>query len=135
MLPSLTKARSGQPITWKMYNDLVERIELLGHVHASGGLTVSTGAMGIQLHGGATGGGGTEIRVAYVKTAPGATTTVACYLDTDATGEEITVNCEICGGTALNSAVPRLADGERIFVVYKNGAWWALALFNASTSC
>jgi hypothetical protein len=69
-------------------------------------------------------GGG--IRKAYVKDTPAAVETVDCYLDTDATGTEVTVNCSVIGGTALNSALSRLADGELIFVAYVGGEWWCL---------
>ena len=79
-----------------------------------------------------------QVHIAYVKTAPGAATTVTCYLDTDGTGEEITVNCCICGGSALNSAIGRLEDGKPLFVVYITAleAWWCIGSpFQATTDC
>ena len=76
-----------------------------------------------------------EVHKAYVKTTPGVVETVACYLDTDNTGEEITVTCSIIGGSALNSAVPRLADGELIFVSSIGGTWYCLTTFQASEDC
>ncbi len=41
-------------------------------------------------------------RIAYCKDDAGAGTTIDCYLDTDATGTQITVNCSIHNGTNLN---------------------------------
>lgn len=79
--------------------------------------------------------GGLKIHKAFVKTTPAAVETVACFLDTDATGTEVTVNCSVIGGSALNSAVPRLADGELIFVASVGGAWWCLTTFQASQVC
>ena len=79
--------------------------------------------------------GGSATRKAFVKTTPGAVETVACYLDTDATGEEVTVTCSVIGGAALNSAVPRLADGEAIFVTDIAGTWHCVTTFQASQDC
>ena len=80
-------------------------------------------------------GGGTDIRRAFVKTTPGATSSVACYLNFDGSDEEITVNCAICNGTALNSAIPRLADGDDLFVAKIAGSWWCLTVFQTSEDC
>jgi hypothetical protein len=75
-------------------------------------------------------------RVAYVKTAPGATTTVTCYLDTDGTGREITVSCFIAqGGGALNAAIPLLADGDGIMVSKVGGTWRCLTTFQPTETC
>jgi len=72
---------------------------------------------------------GGAVRVAYVKTTPGAVSTVAVYLDVDATGEEATVTCSITDGSALNAATPRLTDGDQIFVGKINDTWYCLSLF------
>ena len=61
---------------------------------------------------------------AYCKNDAGAATTIVCYLDTDETGQEITVNCSIAGGGNLNTAIPRLTDGLLIFVKNFGGAWY-----------
>ncbi len=71
---------------------------------------------------------------AYCKVAAGAAATIVCYLDTDGTGIQITVNCSIAGGGNLNAAVPRLADGDMI-IVSKMGDDWYGPLFNASQDC
>jgi hypothetical protein len=81
------------------------------------------------------GGGATGIRSAFCKVAASAGSTIVCYIDTDATGTEITVTCEICGGTALNAAFPRLEDGDRIFVIQDGTTWRALQIFQATETC
>ncbi len=76
-----------------------------------------------------TAGGMAGVRKAYVKTTPAAVATVACYLDTDATGTEVTVTCEIIGGTKLNEAIPQITDGKWFYVVHDNGTWRSLFPF------
>jgi hypothetical protein len=80
-------------------------------------------------------GGATGIHSAFCKTDAGAGATIVCFLDTDTTGTEITVSCVICGGTALNSAFPRLVDGTRIFVFQDGNTWRALQIFQATEDC
>lgn len=76
------------------------------------------------------------IRKAYVKTTPAAVTTVDCYLDVDSTGKEITVHCSITiNGSSLNAAVPRLNNGDIIFVTNISGIWWCVTVFNRSIDC
>lgn len=82
----------------------------------------------------ATGGSG-GIRKAYCKAAAGAATTITCYLDTDATGEEVTVNCSVVGSANLNAAVPRLEDGSLIFVWNDAGTWRCTQTFIKSQDC
>ena len=74
-------------------------------------------------------------RIAYCKTDAGAGTTIVCYLDTDGTGTEITVNCSIMNGTDLNAAVPRLEDGGVLLVTKVGDTWWAIHPFNGSEDC
>ena len=79
---------------------------------------------------------GGVIRKAYAKAAAGSGNTIVCYLDTDATGEEITVNCEIVGGSNLNAALPRLEDGTLLAVWDDAGTWRnAGNPFQASGDC
>ncbi len=75
---------------------------------------------------------GGAVRVAYVKTDAGAGLTVDVYLDTDATGEEVTVTCSIVDGAALNAATPRLLDGDQLFVIQIGGIWYCASLFYAT---
>lgn len=60
------------------------------------------------------GGGGSVGRRAFCMTAAGGGDTIACYLDTDETGVEITVTCNIVNGSDLSAAVPRLTAGLEI---------------------
>ena len=75
------------------------------------------------------------VRLAYCKTDAGAATTIVCYLDTDATGAEITVECDIAGGGNLNAATPRLTDGLAMPVVDIDGTWYSLFPFQATEDC
>jgi hypothetical protein len=76
-----------------------------------------------------------SIKKAYVKTTPGATTTLACYLDVDATGEEIDVACVIDGGGNLNACVPSVVDGDYIWVKRVGAAWVNVTPFMAAEAC
>jgi len=82
-----------------------------------------------------TAGGGGSIHKAYCKNAAGAATTIVCFKDTDTTGDEITVNCTIVGGTYLNDCAPRLVDGTPIDVVYRNGQWDCIWPFIGGQDC
>jgi hypothetical protein len=73
--------------------------------------------------------------IAYVKTTPGAVTEVDCYLDVDATGDEITVKCSIAGSVKLNAATPRIADGLPIFVQKFGDDWWCTTIFQKTEDC
>ncbi len=75
-------------------------------------------------------------RVAYCKNAAGAAVTITCYLDTDGTGTEITVSCSISqGGTKLNEAIPRLADGDWLMVTKVGATWRCSTIFSPSIIC
>lgn len=75
-------------------------------------------------------------RIAYVKTDAGAGSTIVCFLDTDATGTEITCTCSIVNGTALNSAISRLEDGDMVFVNKIGGTWYITGMpFQTSEDC
>ena len=78
---------------------------------------------------------GTLVKKAYCKDAAGAGTTIDAYLDTDGTGTEVTVNCSVVGGSALNAAIPRLADGTLILVTKISGSWYCNTVFQASEDC
>jgi len=77
-----------------------------------------------------------QIRKAFVNGAVPAQTYVSCFLDTDTTGTAIVVDCTIAGGGTLDGAIPRLADGMLIYVIYDesaaNGDWRCVHLFQAS---
>ncbi len=63
---------------------------------------------------------GTQIHRAYCKTDATANSIITCYLDTDGTGEEITVYCKIAGGSNLDGCDPHLVDGLEIPVWQDN---------------
>ena len=98
-----------------------------------------SGRLTIQRHyrhrRGGIGGGGSAFRIAYAKTDAGTGTTLTCYLDEDLTGEEITVNFMICGGSNLNASIPRLSLGDPLFVINKNGTWYGIPPWQASQDC
>ena len=84
---------------------------------------------------------GRRTRIAYCKDDAGAAQTIDCYLDTDATGTEITVHCNVAqGGANLNAVLTRLKDGDPIFVEKiwdgTNNYWWCVGLpFMPSEDC
>ena len=122
------------PLKKDTINALIERVNLLSKIHSSGSVTARLGAEGLSIRGQAI-SAATQIRKAYAKVAAGAGTTIVCYLDTDITGEEITVTCEIVGGTALNSAIPRLAISDMITVWKDSNTWRSIMTFQASQDC
>ena len=73
---------------------------------------------------------GAQVRRAFCKAAAGDAATIDCYLDKDETGTEITVNCDIIGGSKLSEAIPCLADGTPL-PVYKlaDGNWYTDTVF------
>lgn len=78
---------------------------------------------------------GGAIKRAYCKTNAGSGSTIVCYLGIDATGTEITVNCDLFEATDLSACLPLLTDGKAI-PVYKVGdnwycAWW----FSGTEDC
>lgn len=76
-----------------------------------------------------------QTAIAYVKTTPGAVTSLECWFsETDGTGETISVPCTIAGGGNLNDAIPRLEDGKKIRVS-KSGATWTCDIFQGSEDC
>ncbi len=80
-------------------------------------------------------GNGSAVRSAFCQEDATANTQITCFLDTDATGEEVEVYCSICGGSALNEAIPRLTDGERIAVYRDGDYWWCCTTFQATEDC
>lgn len=74
-------------------------------------------------------------RIAYCKTDAGAGSTIVCYLDTDGTGTEITVNCNISGGSNLNTSLRRLEDGNRMIVAKIGANWYCKEGFQGSEDC
>ena len=76
-----------------------------------------------------------EIRKAYCTEAAPADATIAAELDAVDSADAITVYCPISGGTALNAAIPRLADEDLIFVWNDGGTWRTTFVFQATEDC
>ncbi len=114
------------------FNKVVERLNLLSNVHGGNGIGIKTNPAGINIYNTSKFIG---VRRAFVKTTPAAVATVVCFLDVDAADAEITVNCDIVGGTALNSALPRITDGDAITVYQINGTWYCTTIFQESEDC
>jgi hypothetical protein len=96
--------------------------------HVSGrAQTISLNLKALLRRLGKRGGGGNGIRRAYVKTVPSSGNTLAAYLDTDETGKEITVQCDIYSysgtGTFASDVRPTMIDGRMLKVYKKDGAW------------
>jgi len=75
------------------------------------------------------------VRKAYCKTDAGAGTTLACYLDSDDSNDEVTVNFNTTNGTALNACLPPLSDGDMILVINIDGDWWCTGNFFKMDFC
>ena len=50
-------------------------------------------------------------------------------------GGDLDVYCKISGGGDLNTALPRLADDDYIFVANLQGKWWCTTIFQTSEEC
>lgn len=140
MIQPFTK---GNPETVRMMNELVRALNnelrmtgdgFINVQHSLSGTTISLSMNELKARM-MNFGGSTAIHKAYAKAAAGAGNTIVCYLDTDTTGDEITVNCEIVGGSALNAAFPRLADGSMIAVWADGDTWRSVMTFQATGPC
>ena len=65
--------------------------------------------------------------------AAGSGSTIACSLPNFV--DDITVTCDIVGGSALNAAIPRLAIGSVIMVWNNAGTWRSIMTFQATEDC
>lgn len=80
---------------------------------------------------------GSNLRRAFVKTTPGATTTLECFLDIDATGTEVNVECTVYGGGNLDEAHPTFIDGDPLWVAFNVIAneWQNVTRIDGSEEC
>ena len=81
-----------------------------------------------------SGSGGGD-RWAFCKVAAGTGSTLACYLGTDETGEEITVNFELLNCSNLSDGHLTLVDGSRIRVAKDGDDWWCVTPIEGSEDC
>lgn len=79
--------------------------------------------------------GASGLRLAYCKTAAGTGSTIVCYLDTDTTGQEITVNCILFESSNLNTCKPTLTDGQAIPVFQVGANWYCAWWFMLGEAC
>lgn len=120
----------------KIINELIDKVNALSNIRTSGGITARILPGCVSLSGGGAGNSSTSgLRNAFAVSDAGSGATISCYLDTDNSGNTVTVNCEIVGGTALNSAIPRLEDGDRLTVWLDGDTWRCTTIFQATTDC
>lgn len=75
-------------------------------------------------------------RVAYCKVNAGSGATIACFLDTDTTGTEITVYCRLFeGATNLSDCTPKLQDGDAIDIYFDGTNWRCFYAFIFTEEC
>ncbi len=76
-------------------------------------------------------------RRAFVKTTPGATTTLVCFLDVDTTGTQVDVECTIYGEGNLDEAHPAFVDGDPLWVAYNavDGEWQNVTRIDGAEVC
>ncbi len=144
MSGEIQRFTKGNPETVAMMNELVHAINNALRMTGDGFVNVQRSPTGTTLSLSMNElktrfmnfGGGTEIRKAFASVAAGASGTIACFLDTDGVGGTVDVVCEVADGeTDLNSALPRLRDGDMIHV-YKDGdTWRSIMTFQASGPC
>jgi len=79
-----------------------------------------------------------QVRQAKTQEAAPADTKILVKLvdqDDAEVGAEFDVNCRITRSANLNSAVPRLASGDYIFVANIAGKWWCVQTFEVTEDC
>jgi hypothetical protein len=118
------------------YNSLINVVNKLNSVTGRNGVRVSNTPYGMTILGSST--AGTVLRKAFVSGEAEVSPIIDCFLDVDSTGEEITVLCEIAGGANLSEAIPRLEDGDLIYVIPDTdteGGWRSVMTFQATADC
>jgi hypothetical protein len=76
-------------------------------------------------------------RRAFCKTDAGSGGTIVCYLDTDETGQEVTVTCKLSRANNLNECFPLLQNGEEIAVYFDSNTatWRSFITFIGQEAC
>ena len=125
----------GEKLKAKDYNSIVAAVEKVVASMLGNGLMDVTGLQTRRIPSKADVSSNT-LRKAYCKDDAGAATTIDCFLDVDTTGPEIEVNFEIAGGGNTNAAIPRLSDGDLIWVTQdSDGDWHCVTTLQASEDC
>ena len=138
---------SGKPETQRKLNLLVDAVRSLQNLNGDifiraantpAGTTVRLNIAAVleRIMKNSEGGGGVGLRRAFVKTTPGATTTLVCWLDVDG-ANEVNVICTIYGGGNLNEAHPSFVDGDELWVTYNAiaGEWQNVTRIDGSEEC
>lgn len=130
------RLRAGKDkLSASQYNRLVTQVEALAN---SLGQNVFVDGSGILIRR-AIQPSVIGVRKAFCKEDAGEGNTIAAYLDTDETGQEVTVTCTIANGSDLNEAVPVLTDGLEIPVhrdiVEGEVVWKCYWPFEGSKDC
>ena len=135
----------GKPDTVRKINEIVDAVNSLLHMTGDGFVNVQRSPTGTTLSLSMNElktrfmnfGGGTQLRRAFVKTTPGATTTLVCFLDIDTTGQEVNVECTIYEGGNLDDAFPSFTDGDPLWVAFNaiDGEWQNVTRIDAVEDC
>lgn len=140
----IDKFTGGNSLTRRKLNEIVDALNTLEKMKGdpfiqvkgigfAKTLALNVDALRPRLRGA---GGGTPVFKAFVKTTPGATTDVDCFLSIDATGTEITVTVKIyAGGGNLDTAEPLLEDGDDFLVYNDAGTWRNVTTFFKVDEC
>jgi hypothetical protein len=90
----LRKLSPGSKPTWRDFNIMVDRVNAMGNVKGRNGIRVSQSQHGLTLVGtpGGAASAGTSIHKAYAASASGRFTSIPGFLDTDTTGNPITIS-------------------------------------------
>ncbi len=142
---TVEKFTSGKPETQRKLNLLVDAIRSLQTLNGDVFIRAANTPVGttVRLNIAAVlerimkNKGADVLRRAFVKTTPGATTTLICFLDVDTTGEEVNIECTIYGGGNLDEAHPAFVDGDPLWVAYNtiDGEWQNVTRIDGAEGC
>ena len=145
-MKKIQKITGGNFHARQKWNEIIDAVNLLLNLKGDIFIGIDTSANGMtaklnlnqllpRIPGVSGSGTGSTIRKAYCTAAAGSGATIAAELDSIDSADDITVNCSIVGGTALNSAIPRLEDEDLIHVWNDDGTWRAIMTFQATAEC
>ena len=132
---SLSLGRGAQEIIWELSDQKGFTTRIRSFRPREEAFLVRHTLFGSAGYWGASGGG--LKRIAYCKTDSPDSDEIECYLDTDATGDLVTVKSLIINGTSLMYSAPFLRDGDPVWVEWLNVggtfAWYITGLpFNGA---
>ena len=77
-----------------------------------------------------------NVRIAYCKTDAGTGSTLQCFLDTDGSGQEVTVHFQLLGGiTNLSDGHLSLVDGTWVPVMAIENEWRCIVPIEGTEDC